>query len=166
MAAGEITGGALHPSLRAIPLALRRFGPRGWLVAGAAAILTALVTGLPTVLIENPVFARMTPVRPHDYVVWLGSALLVGLIAGTYAGERPEGGERRALAGGFLSYLAIGCPTCNKVVVLLLGTSGALNIFGPAQLLLGAGSLALLGWALLLRADAVTRTDCTVPSGR
>lgn len=153
----------LRPSFGSLLPALRQFGPRGWLMAVAAAAGSVVLMGIPTVMFDNPWFRRMTPTRPQDYVVWIVSAVLLGLIAGTFAG-RPAGmGQKPALAGGFLSYLAIGCPICNKVVVLLLGVSGALTLFGPAQLFIGIASLVLLGWTLLLRADAVTRTDCRVP---
>ena len=53
-------------------------------------------------------------------------------------------------------FLAIGCPICNKIALLLLGTSGALNLFAPIQPILGAASVALLAatlaWRITLRA--------------
>ena len=49
-------------------------------------------------------------------------------------------------------------PICNKPVVLLLGTSGALTFFAPIQLYIGIASVLLLGWTLLLRAKALTDT--------
>lgn len=152
------------PSLSTLGPALRRFGPRGWLIALAGGIVGALVTGIPSVMIENPWFVRMTPTRPQDYVFWLLSAALFGLIAGTFAASRVETDEKPAIAGGLLTTLAIGCPICNKLVVLLIGTSGALTFFAPAQLFIGAGSVLLLGWTLLLRARAVAAPDCPVPS--
>jgi len=60
-----------------------------------------------------------------------------------------------------LSVLAVGCPICNKPVVLLLGTAGALNFFEPLQLYIGIASVLLLGWTLLLRATALAGT-CSV----
>ncbi len=36
-----------------------------------------------------------------------------------------------AAGGGLLSALAIGCPVCNKAVVLLLGSAGALTVWAP-----------------------------------
>lgn len=135
---------------------VRSWGPRHWLVAVAATAVVAVAIGVPTELIETPLFRRMTPIRAQDYVLWAASALLIGLLAGTYAspGMARSTGPR-AVAGGFLSFLAVGCPVCNKVVVLLLGTSGALSIFGPAQVYLGVGSLLLLLWALRLRTRAL-----------
>jgi hypothetical protein len=66
---------------------------------------------------------------------------------------------RRSLlgyAGGVAAFLAIGCPVCNKVALVLLGTSGALSVYAPIQPLIGALSLALLvvtaAWRLRLRA--------------
>ena len=43
---------------------------------------------------------------------------------------------------------AISCPVCNKLVVLALGTSGALTYFAPIQPLLGFLSVGLLLYAL------------------
>lgn len=47
-------------------------------------------------------------------------------------------------SGGLLSYFAIGCPVCNKLVVLALGSSGAISWFAPLQPLLAVASVGLL----------------------
>jgi hypothetical protein len=146
-----------------VRLALGRFGPRGWLAAAGAGLVTLLAVGLVTAVIENPLFIRMTPVRPQDYVIWLASGLLVGLIAGTFVGPAPARHGGKTISGGVLSVLAVGCPICNKLVVLLLGVSGALTIFEPAQLYLGVVSVVLLAWTLRLRARAVGERGRRVP---
>jgi len=143
--------------------ALRLFGPRGWFVAALGTAAAFLLIGIPAAIVDSPFFIRMTPVRVQDYVVWVVSALLVGLIAGTYASRTPSDNQGKAFSGGLLSFLAVGCPICNKLVVLLLGTSGALTFFGPAQLYIGLASLGLLAWTLSLRARSVVGT-CPVPS--
>jgi uncharacterized membrane protein len=57
---------------------------------------------------------------------------------------------------GFGAFLAIGCPVCNKIALVLLGTSGALSVYAPIQPVIGAVSLSLLvvtaAWRLRLRA--------------
>jgi len=53
--------------------------------------------------------------------------------AGTVAAR----GRGRLGGGGLLSFLAIGCPICNKLVVLALGLGGVLRWFAPIQPLLG-----------------------------
>lgn len=151
----------LGSNLSEVRLALGLLGRRGWLVAAGAALATLLAVGLVTAIIENPLFVRMTPVRPQDYAIWLASGLLVGLIIGTFVGPAPAGDGRKTISGGVLSVLAVGCPICNKLVVLLLGVSGALTVFGPAQLYLGALSVALLAWTFRLRVRAVVRA-CSV----
>lgn len=155
---------ALRPSLRSVPPALARFGLVGWGVAIGAALASAVVMGIPVVMINNPWFVRMTPVRPQDWVVWLASSALIGLIAASYVVDRRGDESTTALTGGFFSYLAIGCPICNKIVVALLGVSGALTFFGPAQIVIGAASVALLGWTLLLRARALAEPGCALPA--
>lgn len=148
-----------------VRLALGRFGTRGWFVAAAAGFAALLAVGLVTAIVDNPLFVRMTPVRVQDYAIWLASGLLMGLITGTFVGPAPASHEGKVLSGGLLSLLAVGCPICNKLVVLLLGVSGALTVFGPAQLYLGALSVALLAWTFRLRVRAVART-CSVPAFR
>jgi len=135
-------------------VALRLFGPKGWLATGLGFVAALFMIGIPAAIFENPFFVRMTPVRPQDYVYWLITAALSGLIAGTFTLRRSSVCQGRALSGGGLSYLAVACPICNKIVVLLLGVSGALTFFEPAQFFLGLASVLLLGWALLLRLRA------------
>jgi hypothetical protein len=91
----------------------------------------------------------------------------MGLITGSFfmnVAKTNEGGK--IFSGGFLSFLAVGCPVCNKLVVLLLGTSGALSIFAPLQIYTGIASLLLLAWTLVLRAGSIAGACTVPPSGR
>ncbi len=128
----------------------------------SAGMATAAFVGIPTDVIPTPWFTRMTPVRPQDYVVLILTALLAAALGASYAVPtacpvRPG----RLAAGGYLSVLAVGCPICNKLVVLLLGIGGALTIFQPLQPVFAFASLALLGYALVLRLRAIR----TLPGG-
>lgn len=140
----------------------RLFRLRSWFVAAVAGLVTLALIGIPTSIISNPFFTRMLPVRPQDYVIWMMTGILAGLIAGTYA--LPAGGrsEVKVASGGFLSFVAVGCPICNKLVLSFLGTSGALAYFAPAQIFIGIASIALLGWALHRRVQAINRTYCAI----
>jgi len=140
----------------------RLLGPRGIAAGLLATFLTVLVIGTPTAVVPNPLFVRMTPTRPQDILFLALTALLAGLIAATYAAPQAPtspGGEARLSGGGILSFLAIGCPICNKLVVLALGINGALRWFEPIQPLLGIASLALLGVAAWSRLRAL-RVGC------
>ncbi len=117
---------------------------------------TLVAAGVPTDVVPTPWFTRMTPVRPQDYAVLALTVALAAALGATYA--FPAACRFRPGTYGaatYLSALAVGCPICNKVVVLLLGVGGALTVFQPLQPLLAAGSLALLGYALTLRLRAV-----------
>jgi hypothetical protein len=147
--------------------------------SAAAAALGLVAFGLVSAIIPNPVFGRQIAPEPFAIVVWLASGLLMGLLAGTYLAPPPavpvalppqggavafaadtgEVGRRTSAlgyAGGLAAFLAIGCPVCNKVALVLLGTSGALSIWAPLQPLVGLASVALLAaslaWRLRMRA--------------
>ena len=126
-----------------------------------------LLVGIPTELIPNPWFVRMMEVRPEDYVFLGITALLGGALAATYAFPaacpRYEG---RFAASGFLTVLAVGCPICNKLVVLALGTTGAMTWFEPVQPLLALISVGLLAFVLAVRVRALRGTRVAeAPSG-
>lgn len=132
------------------------FGVRGWLVVFLAGIGTLLAIGTVSAIFANPYFTRMTPIRAQDFPIWVATGVLVGLIAGTFAISSVGGHSGKVIAGGLFADLAVGCPVCNKAVVLLIGTSGALTFFEPLQLWIGLGSLGLLAWTLLLRARTIS----------
>lgn len=145
-------------------MAFALYATRGWLVSTAGAGALLVLIGVPTDLIETSLFTRMIAAQPRDYVLWVLTALLGGLLLGSFAARVGTGvtGEGKALSSGLLSYLAVGCPICNKAVVLLLGVSGALTWFAPLQLYIGLASLALMAWALRLRLRALAGS-CAVP---
>ena len=145
---------------------MRSWTTRQWLVGGGGALAAALVTGLPTEMVANPWFVRMTPVLWWNRPVWLLTAALTGLLVATYVG-RPgsasgQRSTRRGGIGGVLGYLAIGCPVCNKLVVVALGTSGAMSWFAPLQPVLAIGGLVLLAVALRARLRSVAACPTSV----
>lgn len=119
-----------------------------------ASVAYMLAVGVVTAVIPTPLFVRMTPVTVSNLVFWIVPALLFGpLVASSVVPVASQTCDvaNRTVAGGMLSFLAVGCPVCNKLVVLALGASGALAYFEPIQPLLGLLSVGLLGYALWLR---------------
>jgi hypothetical protein len=153
-----------------------------WAFAWALAALLAF--GLVSAIIPNPVFGRQIPPEAFAVGVWLVSAPLMGLLAATYTvGPRsprdaapipltiaaldardPAAREQRSSVAGTIgsigTFLAIGCPVCNKVALLLLGTGGALTVFAPLQPVIGAASVALLAGTLAWRLPQWARGEC------
>jgi len=134
---------------------IRTWPVRRWAVAAVGAALTVLVVGIPTVLIPNPWFGRTVPPTWWALPVLLVTAGLSGLVTATYIGSRTprsvDAPSRSGLVGGFLAYLAVGCPVCNKVALLALGSAGAIQWFAPVQPLLALAGVILLGYALRRR---------------
>jgi hypothetical protein len=133
--------------------ALRAWPARRWLVTAVAALVTFLVIGLPTDVVPNPVFGRSIEVTPWSMPVLAVTAVLAGLLAATYVrtGTPADRSAKVGGVGGFLAYLAVGCPVCNKIVLLALGTTGAMQWFAPIQPYLAVAGVALLVWALQVR---------------
>ena len=156
---------------------LRSWPARRWAVALAGAAATALAVGLPTDVIPNPVFGRPVAVTWWSVPVLVVTSVLGGLLLATYVRDPDEGpataddpaltGDdertaRRAGVGGLLAFFAVGCPVCNKLVVVALGTSGALSWFAPLQPVLAVASIVLL--AVALRSRLRGALACAVPA--
>ena len=125
-----------------------------------ASIGSGVLQAIPTAIIPNPLFVRMTPVRGQDYVFLVVSSALIGLIFATFALPRTTAScQNRAVGGGLLSTLAIGCPICNHLVVALIGISGALTYWAPLQPLVGVTAIAILLWTLHRRMQGIDRAE-------
>lgn len=140
-------------------------GPRYLILAGVAAVATALALGIPTDIVPNPFFTRMTPIEPEQLAFWIATSLLMGALLATYL----EPGMRRGLAGqsvgaGLLGVFAVGCPICNKLIVAVLGVSGAFTYFAPIQPILGAAAVGLASYGLWIRLRALRSGACKRPA--
>jgi hypothetical protein len=168
-------------SLRAVAATIDRTFV-GHAIAWSALSFVAL--GIVTAIVPNPVFGRQIPPEPFAIWVWLLSAPLMGIVLATYTAPAPTApaaplavvapddlarDERRSSTLGSIAglgaFLAIGCPVCNKVALVLLGWSGAMTIYAPIQPFIGAASLALLAGTVAWRFRSRVRGGaCAVPA--
>ena len=132
-------------------------GPRFILLAAIGAAFTAIVLGIPTAIIPNPVFHRIIDAGPANYFFWASTSVVPAPCSPPRSQTVKDHAAEAGLGGGFLAYLAVGCPLCNKAVVALLGASGAVNIFEPIQPFLGALGLILASLALAIRLRGIKR---------
>lgn len=134
---------------------LRAWPVRRWTVALATTVAFALVVAIPTDLVDTPVFGREVPPTWWAWPSLVISSVLGGLLVASYvrAEEQPERPVevRGGWIGGVLTYFAVGCPVCNKLVLLALGSAGAMTWFEPFQPVLQVLAVALLLWALRSR---------------
>ncbi|WP_276256160.1 hypothetical protein [Halomontanus rarus] len=135
----------------------------GTLVGVGVFLLFGLVTGL----IRNPLYVRMVPRTPIDYLFLTLTALLAGIYAAqrlaTEVDEsRLEGdgetedarssNEDRVVMGGLVGgFLAVGCPICNVFLLALFSSSALMTYFDPLRPVLGAISVALLAGLIYVR---------------
>ncbi len=149
--------------------ALRIWGRRQWFFAVVATVVVGLLLGWVTVLIPNPVFGREIPPTSWSYPVWIITSVLSGMLLASYvqpAGpKQPKDVEDKVSVWGTVgavgSWFAIGCPVCNKIALLALGYTGALNYFGAAQPYLAGLSLVLLVIGLVYRLSGMI--SCEMP---
>lgn len=139
------------------------FRDRLWRRGVAAGSLSALAVGIPSDVIANPWFTRMTPIQWWSYPILLATAVLTA----TWAALPSEGSSKAGRVSGasLLGALSVGCPICNKVVVALLGVSGAFALWAPLQPVLGMGSVAMVAIAALARWRSSSRL-CALPNGQ
>lgn len=121
-------------------------------IASAGAFL---VIALPTAMISNPIFGRAIPTTQWAWPTLVVTSLLMGLLIASYfpgnetfADERPF---QIGTVGGVFGFLAVGCPVCNKLALIALGYSGALNYFAPIQPFLALLGIGLLIYAIKIR---------------
>lgn len=140
---------------RSVAAELATWPVRRWLFAVGTAVATIVLVAVPTAMIPNPVFGRQIPPTVWAWPVLSVTAVLAGLVAATYVARKDvpggEQGGKLGAAGAFVTFFAVGCPVCNKLVLLALGYTGALQFFAPVQPFLAAASVALLALALVLR---------------
>jgi hypothetical protein len=138
------------------------------LVALVAAGATALLIGIPTDVVPNPWFGREIGVRAFDVVTLIALSAVTGALVATYtvAGDSGATTPRAGIGSGILGWFAVGCPVCNKLVVALLGVSGATSTFAPLQPLVGAAAVLLASAALVVRVRAIRRGTCPLPVDR
>ncbi|MDO8107583.1 hypothetical protein Q6348_10290 [Isoptericola sp. b441] len=147
--------------------ALRGWPLRRYLTAVVTALITVLVVAVPTAMIPTPIFGREIAVTLWAWPALLLTAVLSGLLFATYvrsADERAEATKegRAGALGGFLTFLAVGCPVCNKLALLALGYTGAIQWFAPVQPWLAVLAVGLLSWALVKR--LATSESCALPA--
>lgn len=153
---------------------LRTWDTRRWTAALVAAVASFVVLGVPTAIIPNPVFARQIEAPAWTVPSLVVTSVLAGLLLATYvraagatgtpADEATSDETRSFTVGGLLSFFAIGCPTCNKLVLLALGSSGAITWFEPVQPLLAVAGIGVLVGALRRRLEG--EVACAVPAAR
>ena len=152
---------------------LRELPRAVWPRAAVYGAIAAVLIGIPSDLIDTPIFGRPIDARWLDWVILTTTSALIGLIlairppssdidAGAESAVERQG--TTTLWGGLVSFLAVGCPVCNQAVVALVGISGALSWWAPVQPIVGLAAIALLVWTLRKRLRTYRAVACPIPA--
>ncbi len=125
------------------------------------AVIAAVLIGVPSDIIDTPIFGRPVPVRTLDVVIWIVTSTLIGLVFAIRA-PMSDREQTRTVWTGFVSFLAVGCPVCNQVVVAVVGVSGALSWWAPLQPVVGLLAIGAALWALRRRLSTFELQACPV----
>ena len=103
-----------------------------WITASAGAVAAALIVGVPTGIVPTSFYQRMTPVLWWNYPVWIANAILSGLILATYVRTQSSSAapSRVGIGSNALALLAVGCPVCNKLVIMTSRCDGCVESVG------------------------------------
>ena len=101
--------------------------------------------GTITAVCRNPIFTRITPIEGWEHP----SLFIFASLAGVFAAIRqPSCSTIKAGFGSIASFLGIGCPTCNKVMMFVLGGEALMRWFDPIRPTVTAVGLVILALAI------------------
>jgi hypothetical protein len=134
-------------------------------VARGIGVAAAMFAGLGTVaaLWENPFFMRMTPAGSPEITLLFALSALAGVYVSL---PRAACARGAAGTGGVIGFLGIACPVCNKILVLLFGSSLLLQYFEPGRLYLAVSGALLLAVAIWLKAVRRGCAQAETPMGK
>lgn len=141
---------------------LRWWSRRQWMVVATVSLLAFLAIGWVGQTLPPTWNHRGYALEWWNWVTLPVSALMLGLIAGTFTLAT----RRRFVAGagsggvGMVAAVVMACPVCSPLAIPLLGTGAALSFLTPYRGWMALLSLGLLSWTLLLRLRA--SSSCTI----
>jgi len=118
---------------------------REWFISLSITVATFLLFGTVTALWSNPFFIRMTEVSDLDYVILGFETILIGLFFGIRA---QKCAVKKTGFGGIFGFLGFGCSLCNKLLLLLFGSSFLLTYFEPIRYYVGVTGILIFSFAL------------------
>lgn len=102
-----------------------------------------LVFGIATSLVPNAIFKRMMIPNIFDYLFLFTTAILSAVFI-SLPEKKVCAVNSSGFGGTFLGVLAFACPTCNALLVYLLGMNLLIGIFDPLRPVIGLISIIIL----------------------
>ncbi|MCU4975229.1 hypothetical protein OB955_21235 [Halobacteria archaeon AArc-m2/3/4] len=123
---------------------------KGVATAAGVFVLFGVVSGL-----VSSLYVRMVETTLLDYAF----LTLTAVLAGAYVVQRESlaetacssSGNRCAYGGAAGGFLAVACPSCNLILVSLVGSSALMTYFDPLRPLFGIVAIGLFGGIIYRR---------------
>lgn len=117
-----------------------------------------ILYGIPTAIIPNPFFKRMTS-STLDLGLLIVTAILLGsyLSLYLYSKKKSKASNIAAASGGLAGIFVFACPVCNVLLVSLFGSALLLTYFEPIRPLLGILIVGILAVALYFKAASLNK---------
>lgn len=117
----------------------------------AAALGVFVLFGVVTGLVPNPLYVRMVPRTPVDYAFLVTTSALVGVYVYQRSTLEECDGDACAYAGAAGGFLAVGCPTCNALLLAAFSSSALMTYLDPLRPVFGLLAVVSLGGVVFLR---------------
>ena len=128
------------------------------LIGIISSMLIFLIFGIPTDTIPNRFYARMIPATTLDVFFLVAVSLMLGTYIGLlfYLKQRKKKQKNAAAyTGAFAGFLAIACPICICLLVLIFGTAALMTYLQPSRPYLGILSIALIGFGIYREIETI-----------
>lgn len=128
------------------------------LIGAISSIIIFILFGIPTDIIPNDFFTRMIPVSNLDVFFLILTSLMLGTYIGLYFyTKKRKKGKTLAYTGAAGSFVAISCPVCIKLLVLIFGAAALMTYLEPLRHYIGFLSLGLIGYLLYIKIGLVKK---------
>lgn len=131
------------------------------LIGILSGIIILLAIGIPTEIIPNDVYTRMIPVTFLDIFFLIVISVMLGVYIALFFYLKEKKKKQKifsAYGGATGGILAVSCPICIKLLVLIFGTTALMTYLEPARPYIGFLSIGLIGYGLFTQIKMVKKS--------
>lgn len=127
-------------------------------------VLMSLFLGIPTAVIENSIYTRMTPATTLDMFFLIVTSILFGIYTSLIlyiiiTKKRRTIPAKQGIGGVIGSFFAISCPLCIQLFVWIFGAAFLMKYYNPLRPFIGILSIGLISSGIY-RSSRIIRSKC------
>ncbi len=139
---------------------LKKENIKFFLIGVTSAIIIFLILGIPTRVIPNNFYTRMIPSTKLDLFFLITISLMLGIYIGLFfylKDKKKKQKNAAAYTGAAGSFLAIACPVCIQLLVLIFGATALMTYLQPSRPYIGFLSIGLIGFGLYKEIEIIKK---------